>query len=752
MRKTAGRGIASYIILGLLLWPWPLLRILHVESAAIIAFSAFFIAGLSELPDLRSTTDLKRSLVRQITLLVVPWLLLTITVVATPNCAYVTGLVYFVLFTVPSAVLGVSVSYLVSSLGVSRPRLAVIFIGLLISVAGPIYDLGLHPQFYTFNHVFGGVMGPIYDEEFDFRWGLIPFRILTFTIIIILILTGRLRRLRHSDRSMSVSGTRLRVGLAAAVALASGIYIFSAPLGINSSEWYIRQQLGTTFEDAGIVLYFDSMDVDSAQAGHVANTLQYHRSRLDSLFGPTGNEKIHVYLYPDPFTRERLTGARFTNVAPVWLSRPQMHVLSSESRSVLTHELVHIYARDFGLPIINASPSVGLVEGLAVALEAPGGGSSVHDQVLASLVRRSEVDRQARADAVADRMSPLGFWSARGAVSYASAGSFTDFLIHRYGAERIRRVYRDGRFERAYGKSLDTLGDEWLEFLDGRRYVSAAAGPTSRRRFSVPSVFERRCPHHTPPPRRRYLKSLRALAARDTLNAIREAQQAWDMDSSLTAAASVASQLYYLRGDHQVVTKIAQDVRNVGAGTALRIADAKFLTGHTTEADSLYNLTLNLVSPASTEFRAGILLRRRLLDRPIVLNALLQTSDHDIPGAQSYEDSLAAALVYYRREEYELAVPLTDTDRSPEPLNEEIKLLDQFRLQIRESALYRSGRAAEAAESAGELLNAALSAGDIDLGRVADYRRSFYLWLAAREDWDAHRHDIHDRKHREGSG
>ena len=40
-----------------------------------------------------------------------------------------------------------------------------------------------------------------------------------------------------------------------------------------------------------------------------------------------GPERIASYLYPNVVTKARLTGARTTNVAPVWLRRPQVHVL-----------------------------------------------------------------------------------------------------------------------------------------------------------------------------------------------------------------------------------------------------------------------------------------------------------------------------------------------------------------------------------------------------------------------------------------
>ncbi len=740
MRTTTGRGLLSYVLVALALWPWPLFRILHVESSAVIAFAAFFIAGLSELPHLGRSGALRRALITQLLLLLVPWLMLTATLVWAPNCAYGTGLVYFIFFVAPSAVFGVSIAFLIRQTRIRRGRLTLILVGLLIAIGGVVYDLGFHPQFFTLNHVFGGVMGPIYDEEFDFRWGLVFFRILTLALAALCVIAGRIVRLRklhpQSDRSLEPR-RQLRGGAAIACSIVVAIYVFSAPLGINSPEWYIQRELGSALEIEDFTLFYDESRLDSDAVEQIAYLLAFHQDKLDALFGEVDRDRIHVYLYPDPFTRERLTGARFTNVAPVWLQQPQMHVLDSESRRVFTHELVHIYAREFGLPLLNASPSVGLVEGLAVALEAPAGGPSAHDQMLASLVRQSSEDQQARAEDVVARLSPLGFWGGRGAVSYTSAGSFIQFLIDEYDADRVRRVYRDGRFERAFGQSADELADEWLTFLRSRRIVSAAAGPTSRRRFSVPSLFERRCPHYATPPRRNYVSALRAMAEQDTSLALTHAEAAWQMDTTLSAAASLATRLYFEKGDYEAVVDgvAGAAASTLGPTTTLRLADARLLMGDKVEADSLYRFVLETAPHSARAFRAQVILRRRLLDHPVILHAWLSGAVDVDFASETMEDSIAVAIVNLREGRFDDAltmVPLPSGEPGPVHLNEEELLLDLLKLQIMEASSESAGRFEDAANAVAATVEASLAAGDIDAARAARYRHSFYLWLADR--------------------
>ena len=45
--------------------------------------------------------------------------------------------------------------------------------------------------------------------------------------------------------------------------------------------------------------------------------------------------------------------------------------------------------------------------------------------------------------------------------AYLLAGSFVGFLIERYGLDEFRKLYENGSYEAAYGKSLGVLEKEW---------------------------------------------------------------------------------------------------------------------------------------------------------------------------------------------------------------------------------------------------------------------------------------------------
>ena len=150
--------------------------------------------------------------------------------------------------------------------------------------------------------------------------------------------------------------------------------------------------------------------------------------------------------------------------------------------------------------MLKASPAVGLVEGLAVALEPPDGLPAPADLVAAGRALGGDAGGLGEdpAAVVAGVMSPAGFWTSRAGVAYTASGAFAAWLLDEYGPAPLREAYRTGDFQAAYGRSLGALAAAWGRDLADRparpEAVSVAAWL-----FRRPSLFEVRCPHHVPP-------------------------------------------------------------------------------------------------------------------------------------------------------------------------------------------------------------------------------------------------------------
>lgn len=517
-------------------WLVPPLATLHYPAGVVWAVAAFVGSGGLALHQFTQTSRSFYAVTRTvIALLGIPLVGLLMPGLWRAHCDLVAGFGYFLLFPLCSALFAVALAYWLTSRRVSYPFARLLGIGLLIAIAGPLYDLGGHPQFYTYNHVFGGVLAPIYDRFLPFRPGFIAFRATTLLWAVLLVARGYvLRQGRWSVAPTVVIG-------AGALAL-SAAYLHADTLRINTSPTRIQQALGAHHPTEHFDVHYDPAALDSAAVARVGEDLEFERARLaDTLRAgdeaPTG---IQVYLYPDAETRARLTGAHTTSVAPVWLATPQMHLLVERYGS-MSHELAHLMARPYGLPGINASGSVGLVEGWAVALEAPTRRPPPHDQVLAA-TPFEELDR--RAQMVQQQGTPWGFWAGRGGVSYTVFGSFITSVAQTHGHNAIAEAYAGGTLESATGCSIEALTDRWLAELRGQPQVDAEARPVAQQRFRIPGFFELACPYEPIPVRARYEQARRNLAQGDTTAARSALHTAIDTAPDFARARRLLAQVH----------------------------------------------------------------------------------------------------------------------------------------------------------------------------------------------------------------
>jgi len=471
------------------LWLIPVFDRLHVESSAAISFVAFFIAGLQSIR--RRDRPLRQRLVHSVSWLMLPLILMSVSSLWAPNCDYVRGLLFFLLFAPVTVFFSVSLSELLVH-STRHPSRWLILLGLGISLITPLFDVGLHPQFYTYNHVFGGILGPIYDSELVVRPGLFGFRLLTLLWgFLFLALTRRLR------------STVVTITIAIGV-----FYLFPGEVGINTPASFLQDSFSGKVETDHFEIYFDAEATSDAALDRLVDEHEFRYTELEETLGWEPTSRVISYVYPDENARARFTGARRTSVAPVWLRKPQVHVVKSSFYDVFPHELVHVFSREIGLPVVNASIHVGLVEGLAVALEPPDGRPSPHELVSAFESAAKGEEDWTVGEQLTRSFSPLGFWSGRGAVSYTMNGSFVRLLLETRGAENFAEAYATGAFEQAYGQTAAELASEWQTMLQSMSISHPEADSQAHRQFSIPSLFEVSCPHYVSPVVRDFRKAV----------------------------------------------------------------------------------------------------------------------------------------------------------------------------------------------------------------------------------------------------
>ncbi|MEM6288363.1 MAG: hypothetical protein AAF845_14540, partial [Bacteroidota bacterium] len=490
-RDRLGADALAYVLVSVALWPIPVFGVLHAESSAVVAGTGFFVAGLAGVRAFGRGTPLPEAVRRHLALLGIPLALLTLSLLWRPNCGYLQGLGLYLLLAPPSVLLGAGLAYALTGAGLRRAGVWVVGIGLVWALGGVLVDLLLHPQLFTYSHIFGGVLGPIYDAELAVRPGLFAAKAQTLLWAVVLVAFGRWRR--------GGGGAATRLG-AVAVLLLGASYGFAVPLGIQQSASALQRTLSQRVDLGPVVLHL-APEATPSEVARLGDEALFRLEQITDRLGVVPAEPVDVYLYPDHDTKARLIGSRYTSVTPVWLPTPQVHMLTSEVPRSLAHELVHVVAREFGLPVIRASPAIGLVEGLAVALEPPDGLPPPSALVRAGTTLSGDAGGLADdpARVVADVMGPFGFWSSRAGVAYTASGAFTAWLLDRYRPEAVRQAYASGDFEAAFGAPLATLAAAWWRDLEAEP-LDPEAVDVAAWLFRRPSLFEVRCPHFTPLP------------------------------------------------------------------------------------------------------------------------------------------------------------------------------------------------------------------------------------------------------------
>lgn len=518
----------------LLCWLVPPLATLHYPAGVVWAVTAFVGSGVLAVRQFAGPApSLPAATATAVALLGIPLAGLLLPGLWRSHCDLVAGAGYFVLFPLGSALFAVALAYWLTSRHTRYAVLRLLGIGSLVALLGPLYDMGGHPQFYTYNHVFGGVLAPIYDRFVPFRPGLIAFRGTTLLWAILLIARGAW--IRHGLRtSTAIAGVGAMLLLGAA-------YSYADVLRINTSAGRIQRALGGHHATTHFDVYYAPDALDEATVARIGSDLEFERARVayDLKAGAEAPTGIQVYLYPNAETRARLTGAHTTSVAPVWLATPQMHLLTTRYGS-MPHEMAHLMARPYGLPGLHASWSVGLLEGWAVALEAPTRHPPPHDQVLAAT---PPGDLDTRAQMVQSRWTPWGFWTAPGGVSYTVFGSFVTEIARAHGHRAIARAYARADVSRTTGCSVEALAANWLDTLRAQPQVSIDARPVAQRRFRRPGFFELACPYEPVTVQAQYEEARAALRRRDTTAARTALHAAIDAAPDFQAARRLLARL-----------------------------------------------------------------------------------------------------------------------------------------------------------------------------------------------------------------
>jgi tetratricopeptide (TPR) repeat protein len=507
--RSRGFVVAApmYAALSLVCTLVPLLNYLGYEFSALIGLAGSLISGpltirivkpvyyagdvSGETRSFQVATAFKQAVALNMIALVIPSVIMATNALFVKNCSLLQGMGFFLLIPVVSVWFGSALGFLCA---VHYHFSKIVFN--LYCLAFLIYSVALGyftPAIFSYNFLYGYFPGLTYDEALGLSWTLVVFRLLTVFVGAILVWFAIIlvRNSSPTDKSWAkgislvklLVDVRRRIVTGIVVAVLVMAWFFRGELGFESTSGFIQSRLGSTYTTEHFTICFSKDSYDDDEMKWIAAEHEFRLKQIADAFFVQFRGKIESFIYPSSEAKQRLIGTGTTNIAKPWSD--QIHITKQSLDGTLKHELVHIVAGQFGLPIIKASLSTGLIEGLAMAIEWDWGNRTPHQY--AAAMRKFGVMPD-----VEPLMLLTGFASQASSVSYVVCGSFCRFLIDRYGMRKMMQVYRTNDFNLTYGRALHQLTDEWRGFL-GRVQVTDQDRDAIDVMFRRPPIFKKVC-------------------------------------------------------------------------------------------------------------------------------------------------------------------------------------------------------------------------------------------------------------------
>jgi len=382
--------------------------------------------------------------------------------------------------------------------GRAVPTAALLALAVLGSLGWTLLEAWRGPAAFALDHLLGVWPGPLYDEALALDARLLLFRGSTAGLAVAVgaaaaLLAGRGGRGETAEPAWpAVPPART---WPAALALAAGLIAFAgcrAALrlqALDGDRETIARALGGRRVGPACTVHLPAEKPAAAAAALLADC-EFHAADLAAALGLDAPPRVTVFVHRSDAERRRHVGAGSTSFTKPWLG--EIHLVDGPwPHPVLRHELVHAVAAALrpgwlGIPArYGLLPSMGLVEGLAVALEPPRGGWTLHQW------SRAARDLGFLPD-VAAAIGPASFWRAPPARAYGAAGSLLAWLLERRGAGPVAALYRTGDFAAALGAPVEAVVAEWQAFLDDLE-VPPGLAAAAQARYHRPAIFAVPC-------------------------------------------------------------------------------------------------------------------------------------------------------------------------------------------------------------------------------------------------------------------
>ncbi len=441
------------ILFNFLLLEFPLTNVFGFEFSALNAFLLTILSGIFTLSVLTSENDyklfLKKDLPPFILFLIIPMVVSITHDLLTINCSVWDGLLFYTFITLPSVIVGAALA-VISVIISPRFRYLLFIIIFLGVLAITFFEFYYNPQIYFYNPVYAYYPGTIYDEAVEVNLQLMIYRSLNLLFFGAIFFIGSYVLYRSS-----VISKKLVIYITVLIA---ALFLYLSPdLGFSTTQKKLKSVLGDLVRTEHFDIYF-SPGIGTDEKKIITLNHEYYYKQLSGFYHTYPKEKYVSFIFRDDEQKKKYFGSENADVAKPWLR--EVFTIAENYNSSLRHEIAHCFAGEFGWGLFDVADNFNpaLIEGAAVAGAPEYDLNNVH--YMASLAYHNGFRIELK-----NLFKGLNFFGQTSGLSYIYAGSFSLYLINKYGIEKFKRLYSDIDFQKIYGRDISGLSDEYFSFI-----------------------------------------------------------------------------------------------------------------------------------------------------------------------------------------------------------------------------------------------------------------------------------------------
>ncbi len=382
---------------------------------------------------------------RVLLLLAIPPLLYFVFHLFRGDCSFVSGLKYYLIFTVTAPLVGMGISALVLLTGLKYKRSVFVLVFLLV-LFNWVIDFYLYPQFFLFNAIFTYYPGVIYDEFIPITEKIIYYRtgIVIFSFLVV-VLERKLRQELQLKRFWLAMG------------LLIGVPALSWSVSNSAGLTTMKEDIISDFRDSIVTEHFfivSEEDLSPTERYLVAVTHEAYYNQLVEFYGIKPKRLLKSFIFKDNASKKRKLGVENADVAKPWLgvaftTRPNLEVS-------LKHEIAHLFTAEFGWGPFEVAAwfDPGLIEGSATAGDGYISGYDIDEFTAAVQASKYRVDPTGV-------FPGFSFFDINPSLAYALNGSISRYLVEKEGSAKFREYHATGNAEAVYGKPVEHFFPGW---------------------------------------------------------------------------------------------------------------------------------------------------------------------------------------------------------------------------------------------------------------------------------------------------